>query len=941
MKPKHSTPLFSLAIAMLLSLGVSPSCAAGQGSIVIENPRLRYVISADGQDLEFVDRASGTNYLRPGARVPCALAHLDGKELTATTAAYTNGMLTIRLGDGQAEAVIGVEPHPEFIRFQVKAVRPRLESLVFLNVPLSLAGRPSEPFGACALSLSLQTRVENLPALQNELRASCEAKFGVVGSSAAIVAAPMPAMLPALQQVLQTASELPLCKVAGPWARETPFNHGSYLFNFGSLTESNVTEWIDMAHSVGFTQIDNHGGSQSFFTFGEFALNRKTWPDGWDTYARIVARLHEEGIGSIFHTYAFFIDKHSKYVQPVPDPRLDAFRSFTLAEDLTADAKEVPVTESTAAMTTVTGFFEHNSVVLHVGDELITFGGASKEPPWRFTKVQRGALGTKAAAHARGDKARHLKECFGLFVPDVESTLFTEIAARHAEIVDQCGFDGIYLDAIDGSSILRGNDECWYWADKFVVEIQKHLKKPVGMEMSAMWHHFWQYRTRWQAWDYPQRGQAQYIDMHASGVNGNLLLPLHLGWWDFQSFNPPQIDTAFPEMIQYLGAKLIGWDAGISLTAGLDRKRLAKIPLLRRDAEILRTCEGLRHAGAFDEAAKAKLREPGKAFLLSTNAAGQTRFRRLETLAHVASEPWSLAWKATNAFGEQPLKLRLESLMAAAAFQSTGAVLIADFGTNMTSWKQTAADGVTFSVAAVPDGTHAPAVLLTATNAGKVPRNAAWTRLTHEFVPPLNLEKQQALGLWIEGDGQGELIAVRLESPQHLAYGAIADRYVAVDFTGPRYLPLVETESWRWSNYQWNDGKSMYNAYRETIRYDVVSSVSVWYQNLPPGRTVKCRVGPIKALPMVQATLKNPALTVNGERIEFPVELPSGGWLEYNGGDDFAVFGSNGEPLGRQSLKGSPPRLRAGENRMELLCPSAPEPVPRVKVSVFSQGEEI
>ena len=42
-----------------------------------------------------------------------------------------------------------------------------------------------------------------------------------------------------------------------------------------------------------------------------------------------------------------------------------------------------------------------------------------------------------------------------------------------------------------------------YWASKFVVEIQKRLKQPIGMEMSAMWHHFWQYRTRWQAWDYP------------------------------------------------------------------------------------------------------------------------------------------------------------------------------------------------------------------------------------------------------------------------------------------------------------------------------------------------------------------------------------------------------------------------------------------------------
>ena len=270
-----------------------------------------------------------------------------------------------------------------------------------------------------------------------------------------------------------------------------------------------------------------------------------------------------------------------------------------------------------------------------------------------------------------------------------------------------------------------------------------------------------------------------------------------------------------------------------------------------------------------------------------------------------------------------------------------GAVVIADLATNPASWKQAAADGVTLSLAAVPDGTNTPAALLIATNAGKVPRNAAWTRLTQEFVPPLNLEKQQALGFWIEGDGQGEVIAVRLESPQHLAYGAIADRYVIVDFTGPRYLTLVETESSRWSDYQWNDGKGAYNVYRETIRFDAVSAVSVWCQNLPPAKTVKCRLGPIKALPMLPATLKNPALSVNVARLEFPVELPSGSWLEYDGGGDFAVFGSKGEPLGRHTLKGAPPLLRAGENRFEFLCPSLAGPSPRAKVTLFSQGEEL
>ncbi|MEK7706593.1 MAG: hypothetical protein AAB380_01175, partial [Verrucomicrobiota bacterium] len=509
-----------------------------------------------------MDRATGTDYLRATEASPCALVRVQGKEHAATAATLADGRLTLRFGITGITAIIKTETRPSGITFNVESVSGgEIEALTFLNVPLTLKGVPAEPFGACALSLNLFTRVDALPALQHDLRASCEKKFGLVGAKVAVVGAPMARMLSALQKTLAAASELPVCKVAGPWAREIPFNHGSYLFNFGSLTETNVADWIEMTRTLGFTQIDNLGGGE-FFRFGDLELNREKWPEGWETWRRIVTRLHAAGVGSIFHTYGFFIDKRSKYVTPVPDPRLDAFRTFTLAEPLSAEATEITVNESTAGMSTITGFFEQNSVVLHIGDELVTFSGVSQEAPRRFAGVKRGAHGTKTAAHERGAKARHLKELFGLFVPDVESSLFEEIAANHAAVVNHCGFDGIYIDAIDGSSILRGGDECWYWADKFVVEIQKRLKKPVGMEMSAMWHHFWQYRTRWQAWDFPRRGQKRFIDLHAAEDNGGLLLPLHLGWWGFWSFSLPQIEPTYPDVMEYLGAKLIGWDAG-------------------------------------------------------------------------------------------------------------------------------------------------------------------------------------------------------------------------------------------------------------------------------------------------------------------------------------------------------------------------------------------
>jgi hypothetical protein len=912
-------------------------------TVVIENSIFRYTISSEAKNLAFVERATGKDYLRPGVPSVCAFVRVNGKEQAATTAAFADGHITLGFGTTGVKAMLNVEPRPGCVVLTVESISGNgVERLVFLNVPLTLRGAPNEAFGACAISLNLTTRVDALPALQQELRAACETKFGLKAAKVAIVAAPMNRMLSSLQETLAQASELPLCKAAGPWAAETPISHGSYLFNFGGLTESNVVEWIGMTRSLGFTQIDSHGGGE-FFRFGDFELNRAKWPDSWESWRRIVNRLHGAGVSAIFHTYSFFIDKRSKYVAPVPDRRLAAFRVFTLAEPLSTTATEIAVNESTADLSTVTGFFEYNSVVLHIDDELVSFGGFSKQPPWRLTGVKRGALGTKAAAHERGASARHLKECFGLFVPDPESSLFEEIAAGHAAVVNQCGFDGIYLDAIDGSSILRGGDECWYWASKFVVEIQKRLNRPVGMEMSAMWHHFWQYRTRWQAWDYPQRGHRRFVELHAEAVNGGLLLPLHLGWWSFQSFNPPQIEPTYPDVMENLGARLIGWNAGISLTAGVDRQALRQTPLFERAASILSECEGLRHAAVFDETTRAKLREAGKEFCLFTDGSGKRRFRRIQSRSQTLamSEPWTLTWQATNGFAAQPLKLRFEALMPVTTAANSNGLLVADLaGANAAPWKHSSAAGV--SCALQPPAQPGDSLCtLIATNSGKVPRNGAWTRYDLTFSPPHNLKDRPALGVEVEGDGSGAMLALRLESPQHIGFGAVADRYIVLDFVGRRSFSLVETESTRWSDYVWGDRKSLYNLYRETVHFDSVESLSVWLQNLAPGRQTRCRLGPIQALPFGSSGVTNPVVIVEGRPLEFPVGLGPGSWIEANGPEDCVAYGARGELIGRVTPHGQWPTMRAGVTPLEFHCQPTDGSQPRARLTVFNHGEEL
>ena len=152
---------------------------------------------------------------------------------------------------------------------------------------------------------------------------------------------------------------------------------------------------------------------------------------------------------------------------------------------------------------------------------------------------------------------------------------------------------------------------------------------------------------------------------------------------------------------------------------------------------------------------------------------------------------------------------------------------------------------------------------------------------------------------------------------------------------------LVETESKRWSDYVWNDGKGLYNVYRETINFSSVESVSVWLQNLPPGRETRIRIGPIRAIPLLSVAVKNPKITLAGNTVEFRVELASGSWIEGNGPDDCAVYGYKGEPLGKVSPRGDWPKLRAGVTPLNFSCEAGGGPLPRARVTVFADGEAL
>jgi len=975
--PRPIVFCFCRDLIFVISGFLIAGCSIGpKETIRISNKHFIYEVGREGKNLHFIDRTSGTDYLDPDTISYCATVISGGQKYSVSRVSLRKNILNLDFVEAHIKAVLIIKKTNDIVILEVDTVTGPAESLIFLNIPLRLEGMPYEPFAACALSMNLQTRVRQLPALQNHLWASCYKHFGMKGARVAMIGVPQLQMLPYIRKVMESAEDIPHSDKGGAWSQQQKEGYGSYLMNFGTLTEANTDEWIRTCKNLGFNQIDNHGGD-GFFKFGDFELDTLKWPEGWESFRRINQKLHEAGISSIFHTYAFFIDKNSSYVTPVPSPDLGYFDSFTLAEPVNAQSDEISVRESTAEISLTTGFFVRNSVTLRIGEELIEYEGVTGNSPYKFTGCRRGVNGTRSAPHQANEKAFHLREMFGRFVPGPETALFEKIASETAEIVSNCDFDGIYFDAIDGSDILGGEENFWYYGTKFIFRVAGKLKRPVGMEMSSMSHMWWHFRSRWQAWDRPVRGYKRFVDIHSAAIksvglflpdairsneyehglwrghkpliekyapleNGSLLLPLHFGWWGNQTWNPPMVEPTFPDDIEYLCCKMIGNNAGMSMLGGVDTKTLEENPLFGRIVPIIRHYEELRHKNYFNDSVKSVLRQPGKEFTLFMDEGGRWNFRPVSYQKHkvTGSDQGTSNWIVNNDFTSQPIKLRIEPLMSVKPYKHLKNKVLADFREGDHFLEPVTAEGITGNLSVSHEKTENgdSTCSFIATNHG-ASREESWIKIEKAFDPLQDLSHNQALGVWVKGDGKGELLNFRLESPRHLSHGARGDHFVNIDFTGWKYFELVETESYLFSDFIWPDsGFYVYDSYRHILQFGSISKLQLWYNNIEPGKKVECIIGPVKALQMIPVSIENPSIGIGEKKVVFPVKMESGMYLEFRSPADCKLYGSKGEFLGNVPVGGTIPILDYGKNELSFGCLGPPGINARVQVTVISEG---
>jgi len=941
----------ALAAGDVAALAVDPSRASAGYTLVpddddaapvavFENRHARMAVDARGRIASLFGKASNRELLaRPQELVAVRLA--DGRQATARRASRRGDTLRFDFGRGLGSATVDVATHRDFLTFTVRELTvTNAEELTFLHVPAAcanhrgaMANMLSDDADAVCVrgyDLAVEMSVGGSPP---SLRAWTTAAGGHAGRRAGL-AAGSKADMPAMLRAMAAEADVPVSRLGGPWSLGAGANRGSYLF--ADLDQASTDDWIGLAHRGGFTHIHIHGWWR---TLGHYEPATNLFPEGMAGLKSTVDRIHSAGLQAGVHTLTACIDTRDPWVTPEPSPHLLAFDTYTLARALSPTDTVVHVHERPSARHDVVFTYSGNGNAIRIGSEILQYAEVLRDPPYGFSRCTRGAFGTRTFAHAAGGRADYLQQRYMAFYPAPDSPLADELAGRIAGIVNGCGLDQIYFDGSEGMMSRYGIDAMRH-------AIYRRLRGDVLAEASCHGAHNWWFHSRLGAWDHPVWAAKRFQDRHvavAAAYRATDLLKPQMGWWAPRG---PSVHARghFLDEMEYFACKNLGLDAAMSVQ-GVNVTRAPLAPYLEDQITLLGWYERLRLARHFDPRTVARVAVPGDEFRLRQDRGGAWRFTpvRMDARRTAASDGSPARWTWSNPYGAQPLGARIEALYAAAPGESPHRRIAADAADLAAFRIATAGPEATLTLAAETADTRGTAtnLHLTAACSGSV-RTAAWTRASLTIPAPYRtLAGTGALGVWVRGDGGGALLNIQIASPREYMHGR-SDHHVRLDFTGWRHVELLlrERDVDAMGGYAWPYGGG-YDLHRNAVDLAHVSEINLYLHDLPPGRRTDVVLGPIVALPVVATEMRNPSLTANGRRLEIPVTMKSGDFLDVEPSGLCIHRNDRGDILARvrPAAPDAWPEWRPGANGILFGSSSASGRTARAEVTPIACGE--
>jgi len=896
--------------------------------LAVETDAVRLTVTSQGLLREFAAKPSGPDYAVPGTPVPVLHAVCRGVATPLHSLQREGDLIRAQFLDSEVRATVRVSPRKHHILFEIVDVQPAGVEELTLRFPIrrlatvggAFNATYDDQFGICLLGVTENTSQQTIShgAEVLSLSARCTGRHGMVGARFALVAAKRDQFEAAIMEA-ERENGLPCPMLEGKWARISEPVRRSYLFMVDAK-ESNVDRIIEYAKLGGFGMII-FLKSNWLATHGHFQINTENFPDGVASLKRSVAKIHAAGMGAGVHVFGPSISPNDPYITPRPDDRLASVPCPPLAEAV--DEKATVLTLAGAPDLPPKGPRSNAFPGYHlrIGDELIRYQNLELEPVPRFVGCQRGALGTKAAAHARGAEVKGLLTMWGFFLVDPDSTLADELTTNFASVFNECDFDMVYFDASDG--ISDAYLDRWYYLNKLHLGYYRKFKKDVlyqtsnGTGSNLVWHIV------------PRSASAdghgdlkKYLDERLPGMQGMAanFTRSDVGWYYMFA-------DVRPDQIEYVCAKTIGLNGSISIETSL--ATMDQHARARQMIEMVGRYEQCRLARPFSDRVREQLCEPGKDFKLFRDGSGNgwqlhravyEEPRYVEALDGVQN-----VWTIRNdlpvacplgleiARGSRPCPtsdydqagaVTVESFDDAAAFRWDDEARAKRYfpGADVTlTTGGAASQGVNASLATSKDGVRVGSgcAVLGAANTG--PRGG-WCSVARTLPQPLDLSRCQGLGLWVDGDGKGQTLRLHLRD----AAGRSAMYNVLVSFAGWRLcvFPTAAAAGFDWSR---------------------TEHLLVGLQGLAGGTSFQVRLDDLRGLPELHPAppLVQPAIQVNGRAVTLPVRLDSMQAVTSEGPGGTRFWPGGMQPSQNVEASAGVLMLQPGENRITFSADTA------------------
>jgi hypothetical protein len=396
---------------------------------------------------------------------------------------------------------------------------------------------------------------------------------------------------------IELAEGLPHPEINGVWVKKSPETGRAYLIT--DFNEGNIDELLDYTLKAGLMSVYHEG---PFKSWGHYILDPGSFPNGNAGMKKCVEKATAKGLRIGVHTLTTFINTNDPYVTPIPDKRLSLTGSSILSGDISVSDNEIPVQSDQ--------FFRNiKPSTLHavrIGNEIIRFKQVSANEPFKLLDCQRGAFGTTASAHSRGEQA-------GMMFDYPYQTLFPnfnlqqEIAGNLARFFNETGVSQMDFDGHEGCfSSGEGDYAIQAFAEKVFRETDHTLVNGTSRSSHYYWHicHYWNWGEPWYGGFRESQGDYRLDNQPLLERN---FMPNMLGWFLLSA-------TTGPEDIEWMMARAAGYKAGFALVARY--ASLKNNPQIDKLLELIRIWQEASRSGAFSPEQLARLKNPANDFHL-------------------------------------------------------------------------------------------------------------------------------------------------------------------------------------------------------------------------------------------------------------------------------------------------------------------------------------